>query len=280
MNRWMFARRSWQGVKASNHAKAIVDERAHEVVCSSTSADGLHHVRLDRACVDGSWSYTWGSIARGGRDPHADAGGGQRDSPFTTTIRGGHNPNEAILKPANVTSKNFGKLFSFPVDGYLYADPLYVSGLAIPGRGTFNVVFVASEHDSVYAFDADGIVSSPLWQTSFINPGAGITTVDALHDIGCSNLVPEIGITGTPVISLENQALYVVFEVKNQNNDTYMLQLHALDLATGSEKFGGPARFRSAPQLRAPGPAATVQAMYSSSPNWQISVPRYCSPTV
>jgi len=88
MNRWMFARRSWQGVKASNYAKAIVDERAHEVVCSSTSADGLHHVRLDRACVDGSWSYTWGSIARGGRDPHADAGGGQRDSPFTTTIRG------------------------------------------------------------------------------------------------------------------------------------------------------------------------------------------------
>ncbi|HEY2524364.1 MAG TPA: hypothetical protein VGI29_04850 [Candidatus Binataceae bacterium] len=154
-------------------------------------------------------------------------------------MRSGHNPNEALLKPANVTSATFGKLFSFPVDGYLYADPLYVSGLAIPGQGTFNVVFVASEHDSVYAFDADGVVSAPLWQTSFINPAAGITTVSS-SDVGCDNLVPEIGITGTPVISLENQALYVVSEVKNQNNDTYMLQLHALDLATGAEKFGGP----------------------------------------
>jgi hypothetical protein len=155
-------------------------------------------------------------------------------------MRSGHNRNETILKPANVTSTTFGKLFSYPVDGYLYADPLYVSQLAIAGRGTFNVVFAASEHDSVYAFDADGVVTTPLWQTSFINPAAGITTVNSLTDIGCDNLVPEIGITGTPVISLENQALYVVSEVKNQNTNGYLLQLHALDLATGVEKFGGP----------------------------------------
>src|SRR5947207_6346270 len=134
--------------------------------------------------------------------------------------------------PSNVTSRTFGKLFSYPVDGYLYAEPLYVSQLAIPGQGMHNVVFVASEHDSVYAFDADGLVTAPLWQTSFIDPSNGITTVDALNDIHCGNLVPEIGITSTPVISLANQALYVVSEVKNQNTNSYLIELHALDLAT------------------------------------------------
>ena len=89
--------------------------------------------------------------------------------------------------------------------------------LPIPGQGTRNVVFVASEHDSVYAFDADGVAPTSLWQKSFIDPANGITTVDTVNDIHCGNLVPEIGITGTPVISLENQALYVVSEVKDQN---------------------------------------------------------------
>jgi hypothetical protein len=93
-------------------------------------------------------------------------------------FRSGLNPHETILKPANVTPSSFGKLFSYPVDGYLYAEPLYVSQLAIPGQGTHNVVFAASEHDSVYAFDADGLATTPLWHTSFIDPANGITTVD------------------------------------------------------------------------------------------------------
>ncbi len=155
-------------------------------------------------------------------------------------FRTGLNRHETILKPANVIQSTFGKLFSYPVDGYLYAEPLYVSQLAIPGQGTHNVVFAASEHDSVYAFDADGLVTTPLWHTSFIDPANGITTVDSLNDVQCGNLVPEIGITGTPVISLANQALYVVSEVKDQNTDTFIIELHALDLATGAEKFGGP----------------------------------------
>ena len=155
-------------------------------------------------------------------------------------LRRGHNRQETILRPSNVKSKTFGKLFSYAVDGYLYAEPLYVSQLAVPGRGRHNVVYVASEHDSVYAFDADNLVRTPLWQKSFIDPAHGIVTVDALNDIGCSNLVPEIGITGTPVVSLHNRALYVVSEIKNQNTDTYVMELHALDLATGAEKFGGP----------------------------------------
>ncbi|MGA8058559.1 MAG: hypothetical protein WB999_09965, partial [Candidatus Binataceae bacterium] len=155
-------------------------------------------------------------------------------------MRSGLNPHETNLSPSNVKVRTFGKLFSYPVDGYLYAEPLYVSQLAIPGQGTHNVVYAASEHDSVYAFDADGLVTTPLWQDSFIDPAAGITTVSALNDVDCGNLVPEIGITGTPVISLDNQALYVVSETKNQNNDTFALELHALDLATGAEKPGSP----------------------------------------
>ncbi len=155
-------------------------------------------------------------------------------------FRRGSNPHETILTHANVNPKTFGKLFSYPVDGYLYAEPLYVSQLAIPGQGTHNVVYVASEHDSVYAFDADGSNAAPLWQVSFIDPSNGITTVPS-SDLSCDNLVPEIGITGTPVISLDKQALYVVSEVKNQNTGDYTMQLHALDLATGAEKFGGPA---------------------------------------
>jgi len=155
-------------------------------------------------------------------------------------MRSGLNPHETILRPSNVNVNSFGKLFSYPVDGYLYAEPLYVSQLAIPGQAPHNVVYVASEHDSVYAFDADGLVTTPLWQRSFLDPANGITTVSGLNDVGCHNLVPEIGITGTPVISLDNQALYVVSETKNQNNDNFALQLHALDLATGAEKFGGP----------------------------------------
>jgi hypothetical protein len=122
-------------------------------------------------------------------------------------MRSGLNPLETKLTPSNVNVSTFGKLFSYPVDGYLYAEPLYVSQLAIPGQGTHNVVYAASEHDSVYAFDADGLVTTPLWQKSFIDLANGITTVSGLNDVDCPSLVPEIGITGTPVISLANQAL-------------------------------------------------------------------------
>ncbi len=151
--------------------------------------------------------------------------------------RDGQNLRETILTPSNVNKNTFGKLFSRAVDGYLYAEPLYVSSVQIPNRGAREVVYVATEHDSVYAFDASGAVSKPFWQVSFINPKKGIRTVP-WSSVGTQDLVPEIGITGTPVIDPASNTLYV--SVATLEKRTYFHRLHALDLSTGKEKFGGP----------------------------------------
>ncbi len=156
--------------------------------------------------------------------------------------RTGQNLNETILTTSNVNATQFGKLFSQPVDGAIFAQPLYLSNVTIAGQ-QHNVVFVATENDSVYAFDADnngGANINPLWQASLLTAAhgaaAGATAFPASEL--CADIVPVVGITGTPVIDSTTNTLYVVS--KSQENGNAVQRLHALDVTTGNEKFNGP----------------------------------------
>ena len=139
------------------------------------------------------------------------------------------NLNETVLNPLNVNSSQFGKLFSLPVGGYINAQPLYVQNVAIPGKGTHNVVYVVTHHNDVYAFDAD-TQQSPLWH---VNLGPSVPGKD--YDL---DDLPEVGILSTPVIDETTNTIYVVAHTKENGN--YIYRLHALDITTGQERFGGP----------------------------------------
>ena len=152
--------------------------------------------------------------------------------------RTGQNLNETTLTPGNVNSSSFGKLFSYPVDGQVYAEPLYMSGLMM-ADGPHNVVFVATEHDSVYAVDADH--SQQLWRVSLIDTAhgapSGATTVPSV-DLAAYDVKPEYGITSTPVIDPVSSTIYVV--ANSEESGSFVYRLHALDLATGQEKPNSP----------------------------------------
>ncbi len=169
--------------------------------------------------------------------------------------RTGANLHETTLTPMNVNAGQFGKLFTLKVDGAIYGEPLYMPGLEIPGKGRHNVVFVATEHDSVYAFDANGHPPEPLWKASFLNSDKGVTTVPA-RDVQCPFISPEVGITPTPVIDLKTGTLYVLARTKEKDglfSTRHVQRLHALAVTTGVEKFGGPVEIKASVKGRGVG---------------------------
>jgi hypothetical protein len=170
--------------------------------------------------------------------------------------RSGLNDKETALSPGNVSAKTFGKLFSYLVDGYAYAEPLLISNVTINGA-KHNVLYVATEHDSVYAFDADSYGSgTPLWQVSLLKSGETPLTG--------AQIVPNQGITSTPVIDPASNTIYVVSAQKSSaSGSTY--RLNALDITTGAQKFGGPVTVH-----------ASVPGTNSTAVNGVVSLPGSC----
>jgi Legume lectin domain/Chitobiase/beta-hexosaminidase C-terminal domain len=156
----------------------------------------------------------------------------------------GQNTHETELTPANVNVNSFGKLFSHPVDGSVYAQPLYVPGLTMSDGKVHNVFFIATEHDSVYAFDADsngGANANPIWQISLLSTShgaaAGATTIPWSPAL-LNDIEPEIGITGTPVINPGANTMYVV--AASEEGGVYRMRLHAINILNGAERSNSP----------------------------------------
>jgi outer membrane protein assembly factor BamB len=149
--------------------------------------------------------------------------------------RTGQNLNETILNLGDVNSTSFGLLFTMPVDGIIDAEPLYLASIAIPNQGIHNVLYAVTENDSVYAFDAD--TGDQLWKVSLLENGESPS-----DDHGCGQISPQIGITSTPVIdttSGPDGTIYVV-SMSVTKSGNYFQRIHALDITTGAEQFGGP----------------------------------------
>jgi len=210
----------------------------------------LAAVFLKKAIIAAGWSFAC-LIAFAA----ALAGQGTKSALNYTTwkndnLRTGQQLHETILTPGNVDPVHFGVLFNQPVDGYVFAQPLYLSHLSIAG-GTHNVVFVATEHDSLYALDADKR-AVPLWHRNLIPPGARTVPRSLVHGA----IFPENGITGTPVINASTGTLYVVSETLESGKVVF--RLHALKVATGQEEGGSPvvispSGFQPKEQLQRPG---------------------------
>jgi hypothetical protein len=153
--------------------------------------------------------------------------------------RSGANPHEVLLNAGNVSQLHFGRRAIFPVEGQVYAQPLYVPNLNIAGTN-HNVVFIATEHDQVYAFDVQS--GTQLWQANFLKSMNPLITVSSVssNDVNCQDMTPEIGITGTPVIDTTTNTMYMVAITKEYNlltqSTTFQQNLHALDIRTGADK--------------------------------------------
>ncbi len=160
--------------------------------------------------------------------------------------RTGANLSETTLTTSNVNVNQFGKLYSYTIDGSIFAQPLYVPNVVIPNQGTHNVVYVATMNDVIYALDADSnaVNNGVLWKVDLRNPAAGVTAIPIANIVGSNglNIVGNVGIESTPVIDLTSNTIYLVARTMEVSGSTtnYVARLHALNITTGSEKFGGP----------------------------------------
>lgn len=156
------------------------------------------------------------------------------------TYRTNSTNSETVLRHSNVNAEQFGKLFSLQVDGQVFAQPLYVSGLDVPGYGPRNVLVVATMHNTVYAFDADAAPSDPpLWKRTL---GTPVPTANYSVEWYYTDISPEVGILSTPVIDATTHTLYLV--ASTYSDRAYAFMLHAMDLTTGEEVSGGPAEIK------------------------------------
>jgi hypothetical protein len=206
------------GVDGGNDTVGTISDSG---LYDSPSSAGQHTISASNGTSSGS-ATVWVSTVQGVLNYKYDA------------VQSGANTQEQVLTPALVNSSTFGKLATYSVDGNVLGQPLYMAGVTIPNKGVHNVVFVATSHDSVYAFDADGKGSSPLWKRSFIDTANGITTYPPV-DTCC---VSEVGIESTMVIDPSTDTIYAVAATKE--NGTYVHRLHALDVTSGAERDNSP----------------------------------------
>ena len=164
------------------------------------------------------------------------------------SARDGLNANESTLTLSNVNTSTFGKLFGISTDGRVFAQPLYVPNVSIPGNGSHNVLYVATEHDSVSAYDADGLQLQPLWTVNLATSSclSGWTCTPVPYSMNTegtnTDIVQEIGITSTPVIDTSTNTIYAVAKTREISGGTtnYVYRLHALDITTGHERPNSP----------------------------------------
>ena len=214
---------------------------------SFSSGSSLTAVPVTYTAASSAGSYTITATSKTDTSKSASITVGVTDLAGVATyhnnlLRDGTNTREFALTTGTVTSATFGKLFSCTIDGAAYAQPLWVANLSI-GGGTHNVVFVATTHDSVYAFDGDNSASCiTYWHKQLVNSGE---TYLNNGDVGSGDIAPDIGIIGTPVIDTGSKTLYVVSKSKTSGSSctpstSCFQRLHALSLLDGSEKFGAP----------------------------------------
>ena len=180
-------------------------------------------------------------------------------------FRLGWNQFETELTVANVGGPNFGLLKSIPVDGNVYSQPLFVNNVTMPDSTKHNLLIVATENDTLYAFDAE--TGATLWQRSFIDPAHGITAIPS-SSVSCHNIWPTIGINGTPVIAKTLKTIYLVTDTRETSPSgvTFHHRLHAVDFTTGLDKAGSPVEVTGTARMN-DGSTITLNAQ------WQMNRP-------